>query len=118
MTNVEQRLVYYIHAHGSISERDPCCMQIIPHHNSLKARITPKLVTACRYLIYKHSTFLHHKIICALPNARVLCTVMVIITLQMILNEKVKLSFLSEDPIILAETKDGFHIRNVKWRRK
>jgi len=38
----------------------------------LKIRITPKLATAFRYLIYKHSTFIHHKTIRALPNAPVL----------------------------------------------
>jgi len=30
---VEQKLIYEIHAHGSISERDPCHMQITPRHN-------------------------------------------------------------------------------------
>jgi len=33
---------------------------------------SPKLATAIRYLIYKHSTFLRHKVIRALPNATVL----------------------------------------------
>jgi len=43
-----------------------------PQHNSFKTRITPKLPTAFRYLIYKHSTFLRHKVIRALPNATIL----------------------------------------------
>jgi len=47
-------------------------MQITPQYNSLKTRITPKLATAFSYLIYKHSTFLLHKLIFALPNATVL----------------------------------------------
>jgi len=29
-----------MHAHSSISKRDPCRMQITPQHNSLKTRIT------------------------------------------------------------------------------
>jgi len=58
--------------YGSINERDPCRMRITPQHNSLKTRITPKLATAVRYLIYKHSTFLCHKFMRALPNATVL----------------------------------------------
>jgi len=56
----------------SVSERDLCGMQITPQHNSLKTRITHKLATAFRYLIYKHSTFLHHKGIRALQNAAIL----------------------------------------------
>jgi len=48
---VEHRPVYLIHAHGSTSERDSCCMQITPKHNSLKIRITHKLATAFIYLI-------------------------------------------------------------------
>jgi len=43
-----------------------------PQHNSLKTRITPRLPTAFTYLIYKHSTFLRHKVIRALPNATIL----------------------------------------------
>ena len=37
-----------------------------------------KLATAVRYLIYKHGTYLRHKVVRALPNA----TVLVIITLK------------------------------------
>jgi len=69
---IEQRLIYFIHAHDSISEGDPCHMQITPQHNSLKTRVTFKLATAFRYLIYKNITFLRHKVIRALPNATVL----------------------------------------------
>jgi len=29
---VEQRLIYQIHAHGTIGERDPCRIQITPKH--------------------------------------------------------------------------------------
>jgi len=58
--------------HVSISERDRCRIQITPQHNSLNTKITPKLATAVRYLIYKHSTFLPHKVTRALPNATVL----------------------------------------------
>jgi len=61
-----------IHVHGSISERDPCRIQITPQHNSLKISITPKLATAFRHLIYKYSTFLRHTVIRALRNATVL----------------------------------------------
>ena len=82
----------------------PFCIQITQQHNSLKTETTPKLATAFRYLIYKRSTFLRHKVICVLPNATVLCTVMVIITLETILNEKVGNHFycVNCDPIILA----------------
>jgi len=59
-------------------------MQITPQHNSLKIRITPKLATAFRYLIYKHSTFLRHKVIRALLKATVLCTVMFIVILKLL----------------------------------
>jgi len=38
----------------------------------MKTTITPKLATAFRYQIYKHSTFLRHEVIRALPNATVL----------------------------------------------
>ena len=78
-----------IHAHGSISERDPCRTQITPQHNSLNSRLKTPLAAAIRYLIYKHNTFLRHKVIRALPNATVFCIVMVMITLKTILNEKV-----------------------------
>jgi len=46
-------------------------MQITTQHNPLKARITLKSANAFRYPIYKHSTFLRHKVIRALPNATV-----------------------------------------------
>jgi len=55
-----------------MSERDSCRMEISPQCNSFKTRITPKLVTAFRYLIYKRSTFLRYKDIRALPTATVL----------------------------------------------
>jgi len=32
----------FINAHGSISGRDQCSIQIIPQPNSLKTEITPK----------------------------------------------------------------------------
>jgi len=67
---VELRLIYQIHTHGTISERDPCRTQITPKHK-WKTR-TPKLATAFRYLIYKQNTFLRHKVIRGLPNATVL----------------------------------------------
>jgi len=62
-------------------------------HNSLKIRITPELATAIRYPINKHSTFLRHKVIHALANATALFTVMVIITLKTIFNEKLGYHF-------------------------
>jgi len=62
----------FIHAHGSISERDLCHIQITPQYNSLKTRITPKIGTAFRYLNCKHSAFLRHEVIRALPKATVL----------------------------------------------
>jgi len=58
--------------HMTTSVRDRCRIQITPQHNSLKTRTTPKLAITIRYLIYKHSTFLHHKVIRVLPNATVL----------------------------------------------
>jgi len=67
---VEQGLIYQIHAHGTISERDPRRIQITPKHK-WKTRTT-KLATAFRYLIYKQNTFLRHKVIRGLPNAKVL----------------------------------------------
>jgi len=69
-----------------------------------KKSTAPKLVTAFRYLIYKHSPFLRHRVIRALPSATVLCTVLVIITLETVLKEKVAI-ILQGDPIILATTK-------------
>jgi len=41
-------------------------------HDSLQTRITPKLGTAIKYPIYKHSTFIRHKVVRALPNATLL----------------------------------------------
>jgi len=41
------------------------------YSTTLKIRITPKLATAFRYLIYKRSKFVRHKIIRALPNVPV-----------------------------------------------
>jgi len=85
------------------SFRRPC-----PQHNSLKSRITPKLATVFRCLIYKHSTFLRHKVIRALPNATVLCTLycnghdhtqtfaMFIITFKTIYNQNVGYHFCQE----------------------
>jgi len=58
--------------HIAAPVRDQCCMQITPQHNSMKTRILPKLATAFRNLIYKHSTILRHKVIRVLPNATVL----------------------------------------------
>jgi len=51
------------------------------------------LAAAIRYLICKHITLLRHKVIRALPNATVFCTVMVKIKLKAILNEKVGYHF-------------------------
>jgi len=47
-------------------------MQITPQQNSLKTIIIPKLGNSFRYLIYKHSTLLRHKVIRPLPNATLL----------------------------------------------
>ena len=52
------------------SERDP-----YTNHSTaqpLAIILSPKSTTAIRYLIYKHTTFLRHKVIRALPNATVL----------------------------------------------
>jgi len=65
--------------HMAASVRDPCRTQITPQHNSLNTRIKTPLAAAIRYLIYKHITFLRHKVIRALPNATVFCIVVVII---------------------------------------
>jgi len=48
--------------------RNPFRIQITPQHNSLKTRITPKLATAIRYQIFKHSATLRHKVIRTLPK--------------------------------------------------
>jgi len=62
------------------------------HRRGCNTRITPKLATAFRYLIYKHSTFLGHKVIRALLNCNghnhTQNFVMVIITPKIISNEK------------------------------
>jgi len=42
--------------HGSIIERDTFHIQITPQLNSRKSRIIPKLATAIKHLIFKHST--------------------------------------------------------------
>jgi len=62
-------------------------------HSPLNTRLKTPLAAAIRYLIYKHITFLRHKVIRALPNATVFCTVVVITTLKTILNEKVGYHF-------------------------
>jgi len=59
--------------HLAASVRDPCRIQITLQHNSLKTR-TPKLATAFRYLIYKHGTFLRHKVIRAFQTQQ--CSVL------------------------------------------
>jgi len=51
-----------------------------PQHNSLNITLKAPLAAAIRYLIYKHITFLRHKVIPALPNATVFCIVVVVIT--------------------------------------
>jgi len=61
-----------MHMAASLRETRAVYKQITPQHNSLKTRITPKSGTAFKYLIYKHSTFLRHKVIRALPRATVL----------------------------------------------
>jgi len=63
------------------------------HHSSLNTILKTPLAAAIRYLIYKHITFLRHKVIRALPNATVFCTVVIINTLKTILNEKVGYHF-------------------------
>jgi len=94
-----------IHAHDSISERDPCRIQITPQHNSLKSRITPELAAAFSYLIYKQSTSLRHEVFSALPNATVLCTVMVIITRKTIVNQEVYYYFCQVIPLFWLRQK-------------
>ena len=59
--------------HMAASVRDTCSIQITPQHNLLKTRITPKLATAFRYLMYEHSTFLRYKVMRTLPKATVYC---------------------------------------------
>jgi len=66
-----QKSIYLIHAYGNISEGDLYHTQVTPQGDSLKTRITPKLATAVVHLIYKHSTFLGHRVIRVLPNATV-----------------------------------------------
>ena len=68
-------------------------MQITPQNNSLTTRKTPNLANTFAYLVYKDSAFFRHKVIRALSNITVLCTVMVIISLKTILNEKVSFHF-------------------------
>ena len=67
--HAQQKLNYWIHAHVTIIEGHPCHIQITPQHDSLKARMTVKFATVNRCQIYKHNTFLGHKVIRALPNA-------------------------------------------------
>jgi len=62
-------------------------------HSSLNTRLKTPLAAAIRHLIYKHITFLRHKVIRTLPNATVFCTVVVLITLKTILNEQVGYHF-------------------------
>jgi len=89
---------------ASVRETHAIYKKITPQHHSLKtSRITPKLATAIRCLIYKHGTFLCHKVIRVLPNVTVY-TVMVIITLKTNLNEKVGFRFCQVN-FILAMTK-------------
>jgi len=76
--SVEQRLIYQIHARGCMSERDSYGIQL--------TRITPWLITAFRYRIYQHNTLLRHNVIRALPNAKVLWSAMIIITLKTLCN--------------------------------
>jgi len=77
-----------MHAHSSISKRDPCRMQITPQHNSLKTRITPATYSyriQISYLQTQHILTSESYSCVAKRNS----TVMVIITLETILNEKV-----------------------------
>ena len=53
-----QKLIYLIHAYGSISEGDLYHTQVTWQHDWLKTRIIPKLATAVTYLYYKYSTLL------------------------------------------------------------
>jgi len=62
-------------------------------HSSLKTKIKTPLAPAIRYLIYKHITFLRHKAFRALPNATIFFIVVVIITFETVLNEKVAYYF-------------------------
>jgi len=82
----QDSFVKFMHMAASVRETQ-CHTQITPQHNSLNTRRKTPFAAAIRYLIYKHIAFLHHNVICALPNATVFCTVVVIITLKIILNE-------------------------------
>ena len=61
--------VKFMHMAASVRETRSCRTQITPQHNSLNTGIKTLLAAAIRYLIYKHITFLRHKVIRALPNA-------------------------------------------------
>jgi len=90
----QDSFVKFVHMAASV--RETCVVHKslhTPQHNSLNTRIKTPLAAAIRYLIYKHITFLRHKLICALPNATVFCIVVVIITLKTILNEIVGYHF-------------------------
>jgi len=50
--------IKFMHMAASVKETHAAYITL--QHNSLKTRVTPKLASAIRYLIYKHSTFLHH----------------------------------------------------------
>jgi len=85
--------LYEIQAHNSMCERDPCHIQITPQHNSLKTRITPKSQVSYRNQISNLQTqhiFTSQSCSCV---AKRNSTVMVIITLETILNEKVAYHF-------------------------
>ena len=66
----EDLFIKFMHMTASVWETRALCKSL-HNNNSLKTTISPELPTTCRYPIYKHSTFLCHKLIRALADATV-----------------------------------------------
>jgi len=64
---LKKLFIKLMHTAASVRET-----RIVTNNSPARTRITPKLATAIRYLIYKHSTFFGHKANLVFPNAIVL----------------------------------------------
>jgi len=92
-------------------ERDPFRIQITPQHNSFKTRMTPKLATAIRYLIYKHILSSPSYSCVSKRNS----TAMVTITLKTILMKKAGYHFCQVILLFWLRQKVQ-HIRYINYR--